>query len=67
MVSCAGELFRRGVGDETIGQEMRVISKDGKTERLQTRKSSREQGRMAIQIYKARHSGMRRLAQARNP
>jgi hypothetical protein len=26
MVSCAGELFRRAVGDETIGIKMQAIS-----------------------------------------
>jgi hypothetical protein len=26
MVSCPGELFRRGAGDETFGDEMRAIS-----------------------------------------
>src|SRR3954453_954611 len=32
MVSCRGELFRRGVCDETFGAEMRVISICGKLE-----------------------------------
>jgi hypothetical protein len=32
MVSCAGELFRRGARDETFGTEMRVISMSVKLE-----------------------------------
>jgi hypothetical protein len=44
MVSSAGELFRRGVGDETIGREMRVISIIAKRGRLQKQKGSAKAG-----------------------
>jgi hypothetical protein len=38
MVSSAGELCRRGLGDETIGDERRVISTIAKSEDCKRRK-----------------------------